>query len=103
MLNKKDDSYWQGYIQKQNEAMEICKQCKYRKKANKYDSLVKKLEVKIEELEKIAKKADTIPTTVKEERLDGTIVYSQRFSAEGYIAQIAMKILQELLKEAEDD
>ncbi len=71
-------------------------------KANKYDSLVKKLEVKIEELEKIAKKADTIPTTVKEERLDGTIVYSQRFSAEGYIAQIAMKILQELLKEAEE-
>ncbi len=45
----KDDSYWQGYIQKQNEAMEICKQCKYRNKANKYDSLVKKIEDKIEE------------------------------------------------------
>lgn len=28
----KEDSYWEGYIQKQNEAMQICKMCKYRKK-----------------------------------------------------------------------
>ena len=46
-----------GYIQKQNEAVEICKQCKYRKqyieqrnKANKYDSLVEEIKEKIEEL-----------------------------------------------------
>ena len=25
------DTYWKGYIQKQNEAGEICKMCKYRK------------------------------------------------------------------------
>ena len=31
--NKRNESaYWKGYIQKQNEAMEICKICKYRKK-----------------------------------------------------------------------
>ena len=26
-----NDTYWKGYIQKQNEAVEICKMCKYRK------------------------------------------------------------------------
>ena len=31
--NKRNESaYWKSYIQKQNEAMEICKICKYRKK-----------------------------------------------------------------------
>ena len=25
------DTYWKGYIQRQNEAVEICKMCKYRK------------------------------------------------------------------------
>lgn len=32
-MNKeeKDDNYWKGYIQKQKEAEEICKMCKYRK------------------------------------------------------------------------
>ncbi len=31
--NKKqnEESYWKGYIQKQNEAVEICKICKYKK------------------------------------------------------------------------
>lgn len=28
---KKDNNYWKGYIQKQKEAEEICKMCKYRK------------------------------------------------------------------------
>lgn len=70
----KDDSYWQGYIQKQNEAMEICKQCKYRKKANKYDSLVKKIEKTIEQL--------------KQEKV--------RYP---YIQEHKIEILQEVLKE----
>lgn len=32
-MNKeeKHDNYWKGYIQKQKEAEEICKMCKYRK------------------------------------------------------------------------
>ena len=29
---EKEESYWNGYIQKQNEAMQICKECKYREK-----------------------------------------------------------------------
>lgn len=29
---EEDDNYWKGYIQKQKEAEEICKMCKYRKK-----------------------------------------------------------------------
>lgn len=36
MLKEKDEeienAYWKGYIQRQNEAAEICKICKYRKK-----------------------------------------------------------------------
>lgn len=35
-----------GYIQRQNEAVEICKICKYKAKANKYDSLIKEIEDK---------------------------------------------------------
>lgn len=54
---------------------------------------------KIKELEKIAKKADIIPETVKEERIDGSFVYSQRFNADGYIAQAIIKVLQDLLEE----
>ena len=39
-----------GYIQRQNEAVEICKICKYKAKANKYNSLIKEIENKIEEI-----------------------------------------------------
>ena len=50
-----------GYIQKQNETVEICKMCKYRKqyieqrnKANAYDNLVEAIKKKMaEEKEKI--------------------------------------------------
>ena len=66
-------------------------------KANKYDSLIKEIEDKIEDLDKIAKKKDVIPETVKEEKLDGSYVYSQRFTADGYIAEAIINILQELL------
>lgn len=30
MSKEKSDEYWEGYIQKQNESMEICKICRYR-------------------------------------------------------------------------
>ena len=42
------EGYWEGYIQKQNEAMEICKQCKYMKKAKKLESDKQKLIRKLE-------------------------------------------------------
>ena len=45
----KENSYWQGYIQKQNEAMEICKQCKYIKKVKQLKSDKQKLIEKLEE------------------------------------------------------
>lgn len=54
---------------------------------------------KIQELDKIAKKKDMFPETVKEEKLDGSYVYSQRFNADGYIAEVIVNILQELLEE----
>lgn len=40
---EKDNNYWKGYIQKQNEAMEICKQCKYMKKAKELETEKQKL------------------------------------------------------------
>ncbi len=44
---EEDDNYWKGYIQKQKEAEEICKMCKYRKK-------YKELEQKESILDKVA-------------------------------------------------
>lgn len=37
----KEEAYWKGYIQKQKEAEEICKMCKYRKR---YKELTEKSE-----------------------------------------------------------
>lgn len=62
MLSKeeKEKAYWQGYIQKQNEAMEICKQCKYIKKTEKLESNKQKLIEKLEEdLVNISKKVNS--------------------------------------------
>ena len=58
-----------------------------------------KVLAKIKDLDKIAKKKDIIPETVKEEKIDGSYVYSQRFNADGYIAEAIIKVLQELLEE----
>ena len=44
-----ENAYWKGYIQKQNEAMEICKQCKYIKKIKELESEKQKLIEKLEE------------------------------------------------------
>lgn len=59
--------------------------------------LIEKIKNKIESLDKIAKKKDLIPQTVKEQKLDGSIVYSSRFNADGYIAEAIVNVLQELL------
>ena len=58
MLSKeeKEKAYWKGYIAKQNEAMEICKQCKYIKKVKQLESdkqkLIEKLEERIKAVDK---------------------------------------------------
>lgn len=70
-------------------------------KANKYDALVEKIKNKTTELNEIANKKDLIPETVKEEKINGDIVYSKRFNAEGYIAEIILNILQELIPKEE--
>lgn len=51
MINKEEieKAYWKGYIAKQNEAMEICKQCKYIKKVKQLESREQKLIEKLEE------------------------------------------------------
>ena len=38
MLSKKiKEAYWEGYIKKQNDAIEICKECKYKKKVKELE------------------------------------------------------------------
>lgn len=49
MEKAKEEAYWKGYIQKQKEAEEICKMCKYRKK-------YKELEQKSNVLDKVTAK-----------------------------------------------
>lgn len=58
MLSKEETEkkYWEGYIQKQNEAMEICKQCKYIKKTRELETREQKLIEKLEEDIEIARK-----------------------------------------------
>lgn len=40
MVSKEEteNAYWEGYIQKQNKAIEICKECKYIKRAKKLEN-----------------------------------------------------------------
>lgn len=55
MLKEKDkeieDAYWKGYIRKQNEAMEICKICIYKTKANKHNYLLEEIQNRLEYVE----------------------------------------------------
>lgn len=57
---EKDDNYWKGYIQKQKEAEEICKMCKYRKR---YKELTKKEEI----LDKLTDKLKEVDKKYKNE------------------------------------
>ena len=54
MSKEKSDEYWKGYIQKQNESMEICKICRYRTK-------FKELEKQVE---------DSTPNSVIREKIE---------------------------------
>ena len=65
MISKEEieKAYWEGYIAKQNEAMETCKQCKYIKKVKQLESDKQKL---IEKLEKDKE-------TLKKENADETL------------------------------
>lgn len=41
--NLKNDAYWSGYIDKQNQSVEICKQCKYIKNNKIKDKMIDEL------------------------------------------------------------
>ena len=43
----KNDTYWKGYIDKQNEAAEICKQCKYIKNNKIKDKMIEEMSKEI--------------------------------------------------------
>lgn len=49
VLAELEKTYWEDYIQKQNEAMQICKQCKYIKKSKELETKQQKLIEKLEE------------------------------------------------------
>ncbi len=96
----KDDNYWQGYIQKQNETIEICKQCKYRKKSNRYDSLVKQIKDKIEEAQKEYNKLDEdVDKYINDSNKDSTKYYENKEKiAVMQTISWAIGILEELLE-----
>lgn len=66
-----EKAYWKGYIQKQNEVMEICKQCKYRKKVKlletREQNLIKKLKEKDKIIDLMAEEIDTSDYCVPED------------------------------------
>ena len=79
MLSKeeKEKAYWKGYITKQNEAMEICKQCKYIKKVKQLESdkqkLIEKLEEDIKDLMNQTKEKDL------REKANYTLLYLSKY------------------------
>ena len=60
---EKDDNYWKGYIEKQKEAIEICKICKYRKR-------YKELEQKESILDKVTEECKEQMTTYEDSILE---------------------------------
>ena len=60
---EKDDNYWKGYIEKQKEAIEICKICKYRKR-------YKELEQKETILDKVTEECKEQMTTYEDSILE---------------------------------
>lgn len=84
MSKEKSDEYWKGYIQKQNESMEICKICRYRTK-------FKELEDKL---------ADSTPNSVIREKIEELKNIKTQLPVE-HMRQAQIRILEEILKEGE--
>ncbi len=86
-----------GYIQKQNESVEICKQCKYRKqyieqrnKANRYDSLVEKIK-------------DNIKSEKEETKHFAKTGEEETTRRHVYTAEILQELLEEVKEEKTDE
>ena len=84
-MNKEeiDDNYWKGYIQKQKEAEEICKMCKYRKtykelkqKESILDRVTKTLKRDREIFDKCRKKHEMYSPS--EERMNTKYHYTEK-------------------------
>lgn len=97
----KEESYWKGYLQKQSEAVEICKMCKYRKN---YKELTKKSEI----LDKITDKLQEDMVKAKEQikywekEYQAVYIKKDEFYKNSYKRQINMwqsrrETLQEIL------
>lgn len=89
MSKEKSDEYWQGYIQKQNESMEICKICRYR--------------TKFRELEKqLAGSTPNSAIRKKKEKLEKEYEQAlEKNSTKAFILKCQIEILEEILKEGE--
>lgn len=100
MSKEKSDEYWEGYIQKQNESMEICKICRYR---TKFRELEKQLadstpnSAIIEKLNKINKELEEKYSADKISVFSGN-TYMEKFKLIG-----KQQILQQILKEGEKE
>lgn len=120
----KNDTYWKGYIDKQNETAEICKICTYKTKANKYDALEKQVKkyknmyeaehrihlVRNEQLERKeiavqkANKYDALVDTIKR-KIESTNIQAKQHKDETILTIIEREklILQDLLKIVEGE
>lgn len=93
MSKEKSDEYWQGYIQKQNESIEICKICRYR--------------TKFRELEK--QLADSTPNSALRELIttkfkavfEGDVKFTDNVPEMYIVKYVKVEDIEEILKEGE--
>lgn len=98
MINKEEieKAYWEGYIAKQNEAMEICKQCKYIKKVKQLESDKQKL---IEKLEKANKEdTNTVKYYEKQRRLTTDDFYKKSYQTQIHKANSRREVRKNILE-----
>ena len=98
MLSKEEieKAYWKGYIAKQNEAMEICKQCKYIKKVKQLESDKQKL---IEILEKANKEdTNTVKYYEKQRRLTTDDFYKKSYQTQIHKANSRREVRKNILE-----
>lgn len=98
MLSKEEieKAYWKGYIAKQNEAMEICKQCKYIKKVKQLESDKQKL---IDILEKENEEdTDTVKYYEKQRRITDSNFYKRCYQAQIHKANAMREVRKHVLE-----
>lgn len=85
---EKEESYWQGYIKKQQESVEICKICKYRDKYRQLEADLYKANKIIDEMAKaMAENHCSIQDIVQEEICDNRCIGNNDWECEKCIKQ----------------